>query len=136
MAHVLVTRGHVRIDALYGLLGPRLRALCDVVALLALGLFVAVLLERAGSLWLGAVQDGVRSNTTLRVRLMWPQGGWVAGIALFALALAVALARTLAAILRGDLAGAAALAGATTQDEEIRQELESLPIGPSPDRRH
>lgn len=128
LAHVLVTRGHVRIDALYGLLGPRARAACDVVALLAMGLFVAVLLERAHALWLVALEDGVRSNTTLRIPLVWPQGAWVAGIALFAFALALALLRTLAALLRGDLVAAAVLAGASSQDEEIRQELDSLPI--------
>ena len=134
MAHVLVTRGHVRIDALYGLLGPRLRAVCDVAALLALGLFVAVLLERTGALWLVAWEDGARSNTTLRVPLAWPQGAWVAGIALFAFALALALARTLGAVLRNDLALAAELAGASSQDDEIRQELESLPIAHPPAR--
>ena len=37
MAHVLVTRGHVRIDALYGRFGPRVRALLDIFALLVLG---------------------------------------------------------------------------------------------------
>ena len=136
MAHVLVTRGHVRIDALYGLFGPRMRALCDIIALLAMGLFIAVLLERTYSLWLVALQDGIRSNTTLRIALVWPQGAWVAGIALFAAALALALLRTLAGVLRGDFAAVAALAGASSQDDEIRQELESLPIAPSaPDRR-
>ena len=49
MAHVLVNRGHVRIDALYGRLSARVRALLDLFALLALGLFVAALLERAGT---------------------------------------------------------------------------------------
>jgi TRAP-type C4-dicarboxylate transport system permease small subunit len=47
MAHVLVTRGHVRIDALYGFFGPRTRAMLDLVAAkwtvpLALGIFGAI----------------------------------------------------------------------------------------------
>ena len=60
--------------------------------------------------------------------LAWAQLPWFAGIALFFLALVLAILRTLAALLRGDYATAAAIAGAVTQDEEIESELEGLGI--------
>lgn len=128
MAHVLVSRGHVRIDALYGRFGPRTRALLDIFALLVMGLFVAVLLERAGNVAFTSYSEDIRSNTQLRIPLALAQLPWFGGIALFAIALLLALMRSIAAVLRGDFAAVGAIAGASTQDEEIQSELEGLGI--------
>jgi TRAP-type C4-dicarboxylate transport system permease small subunit len=126
MAHVLVNRGHVRIDALYGRLSPRVRALLDIFALLVLGLFVAALLERAWDIAFTSYIEGLRSNTPLRLPLAWAQLPWFAGIALFFIALILAVLRSLAALLRGDYAAVAEIAGAASQDEEIESELKGL----------
>jgi TRAP-type C4-dicarboxylate transport system permease small subunit len=126
MAHVLIHRGHVRIDALYGRFPPRLRAWLDLLALLVLGLFVAVLLERAWDVAFTSYTEELRSNTPLRLPLAWAQLPWFAGIALFFLALVLAVLRSAAALLRGDYATVARVAGAATQDEEIASELEGL----------
>jgi TRAP-type mannitol/chloroaromatic compound transport system permease small subunit len=126
LAHALITRGHVRIDALYGAFGPRSRALLDLLALLVLGIFVAALLERSWDAASTSYIEEIRSNTPLRLPLAWAQLPWFGGIALFALALVLAVLRTLTALLRGDYAAAAATAGAITQTEEIESELEGL----------
>ena len=126
MAHVLVNRRHVRIDALYGRLPARVRALLDIFALLELGLFVAVLLERAWDIALTSYLEELRSNTPLRLPLAWAQLPWFAGIALFFVVLILAVLRSIAALLRGDYAAAAEIAGAATQDEEIQSELKGL----------
>lgn len=126
MAHVLVNRGHVRIDALYGRLSARVRALLDIFALLVLGLFVAALLERAWDIAFTSYIEELRSNTPLRLPLAWAQLPWFAGIALFFVALILAVLRSVAALLRGDCAAVAEIAGAATQDEEIKSELEGL----------
>lgn len=126
MAHVLVTRGHVRIDALWTRLSPPLRAACDLVALLTLGLFVAVLAERGYALTVESIEMGARSNTPLQVRLAIPQLAWFLGICLFFLTLLLALLRTVMALLLGNLATASAISGAQTQDEEIDAELKGL----------
>lgn len=128
MAHVLMTRGHVRIDALYGRFSPRVRAALDIFALLALGLFLAALLERSWNVASTSYVEAIRSNTPLRVPLAWAQLPWFGGIALFALALVLALVRSLVAFLRGNYAGVSTVAGATTQDEEIESELEGLGV--------
>jgi hypothetical protein len=47
---------------------------------------------------------------------------------LFFIAIVLAFLRSLASLLRGDYATAAATAGAATQDEEIETELEGLGI--------
>jgi TRAP-type C4-dicarboxylate transport system permease small subunit len=128
LAHVLVTRGHVRIDALYGMFGPRTRVLLDLLALIVLGIFVAALLERAWDVASTSAIEQIRSNTPLRIPLAWAQIPWLGGIALFALALALAILRTLTALVRGDYATAAATSSAVTQDEEVEAELEGLGI--------
>ena len=126
MAHVLVTRGHVRIDALYGRFSQRTRVLLDLLALVVLAIFVAALIERAWDVASTSYVENIRSNTPLRIPLAWAQLPWFAGIALFGVAILLAILRTLIAIARGDYAAAAAISSAITQDEEIAKELEGL----------
>jgi TRAP-type mannitol/chloroaromatic compound transport system permease small subunit len=128
MTHVLVQRGHVRIDVLYGWFGPRTRSVLDLLAMIALLVFVAALLERSWNVAFTSVVDEIRSNTPLRLPLAWAQIPWFAGIALFAFALVLAILRISFALLRGDLATAAATAGAATLDEEVNSELQGLGI--------
>jgi TRAP-type C4-dicarboxylate transport system permease small subunit len=128
LAHVLVTRGHVRIDALYIFFSPRTRVLLDLLALLVLGIFAAALLERAWDVASTSYMEEIRTNSPQRVLLAWAQIPWFGGIALFFLALVLAFLRTAVALLRGDYAAAAAIAGAASQDEEIESELEGLGI--------
>ena len=129
MAYVLVTRGHVRIDALYGHFGVRARVLLDLLALIVLGIFLAALLERAWDLALTSYTEQIRSNTPLRIPLAWAQIPWFFGLALFGVALVLGVLRTLLALLRGDLATAASTSSAVTQDEEVKSEIEGLGIG-------
>ena len=128
MTHVLVMRGHVRIDALYGRFGPRTRAVLDLLAMIALLVFVGALLERSWDVAYTSISDEIRSNTPLRIPLAWAQVPWFGGIALFALGLVLSVLRTAIALGRGDFAAASAIAGAVTQDEEIESELEGLGI--------
>ena len=126
LAHVLVTRGHVRIDALYQHLGRRTRVHLDLLALIVLAIFVAALLERAWDVASTSAVEQIRSNTPLRIPLAWAQMPWLGGIALFALALALAILRTVAALVRGDYATASTTSSAISQDEEVEAELEGL----------
>lgn len=128
MTQVLVTRGHVRIDVLYGRFGPRTRVLLDLFAMLALLVFVGALAERSWDVAYTSVTEEIRSNTPLRLRLAWAQVPWFGGIALFTFALVIAILRTLFALGRGDIATASATAGAVGMDEEIETELEGLGI--------
>jgi TRAP-type C4-dicarboxylate transport system permease small subunit len=128
LAYVLCTRGHIRIDALYGRLPLKLRGWLDLLALALLGVFVAAMVYRAYDVTAINLVEYNRSNTNLRIPLAWAQVPWLAGFGLFAFALAIAWLRTLIALLRGDYAKAAATAGVATQDEEIEAELAGLGI--------
>ena len=113
MTHVLVMRGHVRIDVLYGNFGPRTRAVLDLLALLALLIFVGALLERSWNVAYTSIADEIRSNTPLRIPLAWAQVPWFCGIALFAFGLLLAVWRIALALLGGDFAKASGPAGAS-----------------------
>lgn len=131
LAHVLVTRGHVRIDALYLHLPPRTRAVLDLVALVTLGVVVAAMLDRSFDLVYSNYVEWNRSNTPLRTPLSLPQMPWVFGLALFLFSICVALVRTSIALARGDLLTINQTAGVSLQDEEIESELASLGIATS-----
>jgi TRAP-type C4-dicarboxylate transport system permease small subunit len=128
MAFVLVTRGHVRIDALYGGFSPFARAVFDLVALTGLAVLVIALTDRSWELVSDNLSGWNRSNTPLRVPLPYPQLPWFFGYLLFVSALMVAYVRALVAFVRGDYAKVAATAGVPSQDEEVKGELEGLGI--------
>jgi TRAP-type C4-dicarboxylate transport system permease small subunit len=128
LAHVLVTRGHVRIDALYRHLPLRVRAALDIVALLMLGILALAMLDCGFDLARSNYVEWNRSNTPLRTPLSLPQMPWLFGLILFAVSIAVALARSAMALGRGDYHIASQTAGVASQDEEIESELASLGI--------
>jgi TRAP-type C4-dicarboxylate transport system permease small subunit len=128
MAYVLITRGHVRIDAVYGGLSARVRAVLDVLALLCLAIFVGAVFERAFDVAWTSLIEGNRSNTYLRIHFAWSQIPWVAGIALFFLTIVVAILKASSHLIRGEFAAVNAIAGAASQDEEIADELKGLGI--------
>jgi TRAP-type C4-dicarboxylate transport system permease small subunit len=128
LAHVLVTRGHVRIDALYLHLPARTRAVLDLVALVTLAIVAAAMLDRSFDLVHSNYVEWNRSNTPLRTPLSLPQMPWVFGLALFLFSICVAFLRTSIALARGDLVMVNQTAGVSSQDEEIESELASLGI--------
>ena len=128
LAYVLVMRGHVRIDVLYRWFSSRTRVVLDLLALLVLGVFAFALLERSWDVASTSFVQEIRTNSPLRLPLAWAQIPWFGGIALFFLTLVLAFVRSAAALLRGDYAAAATVAGAASTDEEIQSELEGLGI--------
>ncbi|HYD04383.1 MAG TPA: TRAP transporter small permease subunit, partial [Reyranella sp.] len=119
---------HVRIDAAYLHFPLRVRAVLDVLSLIALGAVTVAMLDRCFDLTYSNFIEWNRSNTPLRTPLALPQIPWVLGFALFLFAIGVALARTLLALGRGDYGTASRTAGVSSQDEEIESELASLGI--------
>lgn len=126
LAHVLITRGHVRIDVLYGSFSAPVRAWLDIISLICLAIFVGALVERAWDVSVTNLIEFNRSNTNLRIPLAWAQLPWMAGIVLFFVTIVVAILRSLTLIVKGDYASVNAMVGVASQSEEIESELKHL----------
>lgn len=85
MSYALVSKAHIRIELLYVLLPARARAWLDVVAYGGLAVVAGVLLYFCGQMVLGNLGTGARSNSSLAVPMVYPQGLWLLGLAWFAL---------------------------------------------------
>ena len=118
----LLRRANVRIDALYQHMPARLAAALDLVALIALAIFVTVLTRYAWEVVAGSWNLGALSNSQLKVPLWIPQGLWFLGLVLFFATMAALTLRTALALLSGDLATVRALAGARSIEEEAADE--------------
>jgi TRAP-type C4-dicarboxylate transport system permease small subunit len=122
-SYAILERANVRIDGLYLLAPTPLRAVMDIAALAALGIFVAAMLHSGWVLWLDNFEYDSRSITPWRTRLWIPQTLWMIGWAWMALTLALLLVRCLLATAKGDLPGVVAIAGVRSADEEVREEI-------------
>jgi TRAP-type mannitol/chloroaromatic compound transport system permease small subunit len=120
----LLRRANVRIDALYQHMPPRVAAVLDIAALLALATFATVLARFAWEVLATSWLLGALSNSQLKVPLWIPQGLWFLGLALFCAATALVSVRAVLALAGGDLATVRELAGARSIAEEARNEAE------------
>jgi TRAP-type mannitol/chloroaromatic compound transport system permease small subunit len=122
-AYALLHRAHVRIDVIYRLCSPLLRALLDVLALLSLAGLAVMLTWHAWVTVETSLTLNARENTPLGTPLAIPQGLWLVGMAWFSLVSiqqAVAVMLTLA---RGDITGVLKAAGPVAFEEELEEAL-------------
>lgn len=126
----LLERSNVRIDALYQVLPRRVRALLDILGLLVLGGFMAILTKAAYSVFYGSLgwpfgetDFWSVSITPLLTPLAIPQGLWLLGLLMFMVTLLLVLLRSLQAFVTGDMAGVIRVAGPRTAQEEVEEEL-------------
>ncbi len=120
LAWALVSKAHVRIEVIYGMLGRRLQAGLDVLALAVLALVAGVAAYWGGMVVAGNAQIGAVSNTTLAIPLIVPQGIWWLGIVWFAACALVSCLLALVGVCRGRIDEVRASFGpASVQDEVV-----------------
>lgn len=121
-SYVLLKRGNVRVDALYHLLPAKLCVLLDLLAILGLGAFAAILAWYGYEVFATSWQLGSRSNSELRAPLWLPQGLWWLGLAQLVLTACVLFVRALALLVGRDFDACRRLVGARTIEEEAQAE--------------
>lgn len=124
LTETLLHRGHIRIDLIHARLPRAGQAVLDLVALAGMILFFGLLLYYATLLLDRSLSMGTRSMTPLAVLLWIPQSLWYAGLVLFMVTSVLLLARSVLALLTGDVATAQALIGARSADDELAEEME------------
>ncbi|MCA0407562.1 MAG: TRAP transporter small permease [Proteobacteria bacterium] len=125
LAYATLQRANVRVDVLYQLLPVRLAAVLDWVALVALGVFMAVLTYYAYDVVAASFAQGSRANTPLATPLALPQGLWFIGLAFMCVVLALMLLRASIALVTGDLEAIREIAGVRSIQEEAEEEAAS-----------
>lgn len=120
MSYALVSRAHIRIEVLYMLLKPRLRGWVDLFAYVVLAVCAVVLFYWSAQLVLGNYDSGARSNSSLAMPLVIPQGIWLVGLAWFALLSVLYALYGLIMCLRGRSDLAHAKLGVASLEEEIQ----------------
>ena len=125
-SYALFERAHIRIDVLLRMLPLPLRAVADVVALLALNFFVWNLLWRSIAVARRSYDLGAIAVSPLETPLVIPQGIWALTMAFFAVVALVLAARALLALPVRDWGASAREFGVVGQEDEVAQEIESV----------
>jgi TRAP-type C4-dicarboxylate transport system permease small subunit len=125
-SHALLHRANVRVDALYLMMPRPTRAILDVIGILILSIFVAVVTWHGMQMFIHNLTNWSKSITPLLTPLAIPQFFWIAGLVIFVLNLFLVLLRAMLALLLRDYATIGAIAGARTQEEEFEDEMRSL----------
>ena len=120
-AFALLHRAHVRVESLQLVLPRRLCAILDIVGLILLGAFVAVIAWYSANVLALSIDMGAVADM-LDLPLWFPQAFWVAGFVVSVVLAVLLLVRSLIAFLAGDLARLQALIGSRSAIEEAAQE--------------
>jgi TRAP-type C4-dicarboxylate transport system permease small subunit len=122
----LLDRAHIRIDSLYLWFPQKLRLALDVLALILLVGFFALMTWHG----IGVVQQswisGSRSQSALETPTVIPQAVLILGLCIFVEIGLFLLVAALRLIASGDLRGAAALIGTRSAEEEVEDEIRDL----------
>ncbi|WP_372088801.1 TRAP transporter small permease [Tistrella mobilis] len=121
LAWALLEKAHIRIDVIYMRVGPGLRTVLDLIAILMMALFVVVLLSQVWELVAGTLKRGSTANTPLQTPLWIPQMLWMAGLVWFAFTVFVLAARTVLGALTGDRDAVARVWGNRSIEDEIAE---------------
>jgi TRAP-type mannitol/chloroaromatic compound transport system permease small subunit len=111
-----------------------LKAAFDVLALVALAAFMAVVAYFAFEVLASSVRFASRANTPLQTPLWIPQAIWFAGLAFFLVTLFLVTLKALLLFAGRRYAELGQLAGLPSAKEEVEEELASVKArsGPAP----
>jgi TRAP-type mannitol/chloroaromatic compound transport system permease small subunit len=121
-AFALLERVNVRVDAVYQRFSPSIAGLFDLLALLALSVFVMMVTWFGFDVaWTSLVRNSL-SNTQLKTPLWIPQGLWFLGMAFFSLTLLLLIIRSTQAWLARDYEWLRHNVGARSIEEDAAAE--------------
>jgi TRAP-type C4-dicarboxylate transport system permease small subunit len=121
LAFAVTAKSHIRVDILLGVLPACLRAVCDLLASLALALIALALAWFCWGTLSQSIAMNAKSVSTLQTPMAVPQGLWWAGIAWFAAIAVIVPVQAFIHLLAGNRAGFDRLVGSLQVEEEIEQ---------------
>ncbi|MBI2741959.1 MAG: TRAP transporter small permease [Rhodospirillales bacterium] len=126
LAAALLDRAHIRIDSLYVLFPQKLRLALDIVALVLLVGFFALVAWHGLGVVSQSWTSGSRSQSALETPTVIPQVLWIGGLVVFVVVGALLLIDTVRILASGDLRGAARLISTRSAEEEVEDEIRDL----------
>ena len=128
-SYCLLHRANIRIDAVYNLLPRRLCGALDIVGVLLLLIFNAVLTRHAWTVFATSYQRDSVSITTLATPLWIPQMFWVTGLIIFELVLVFVAAYAAVRYFQRDDTAVNRIVGVPTVAEEVEEETRGVVEG-------
>jgi TRAP-type C4-dicarboxylate transport system permease small subunit len=125
ISFTLLERAHIRIDSIYELCPRPLRAALDVLSLLGMLAFMALIAWYGWGVLAQSIASGARSISALGTPLAIPQALWVAGLAFLLLVVTVLLIEVAVALARRDLGEVFGLIGSRALQDELRHEIDA-----------
>ena len=122
----LLDRAHIRIDSLYVLFAQKLRLALDLVALVLLVGFFALIAWHGMGVVAQSWTSGSRSQSALETPTVIPQVLWIAGLVAFVAIGLILLADAVRIMASGDLRSAARLISTRSAEEEVEDEIRDL----------
>jgi TRAP-type C4-dicarboxylate transport system permease small subunit len=125
MSFTLLQRAHIRIDSLYELCPRWLRAGLDLLSLLGMLAFMALVAWHGWGVLAQSVASSTRSISALGTPLAIPQALWLGGLVFLLLVVVVLLIEGAVALARRDLGRLFGLIGSRALQDELRDEIEA-----------
>lgn len=122
----LLDRAHIRIDSLYVHFPQKLRLALDVVALVLLVGFFALMTWHGWGVVTQSWISGSRSQSALETPTIIPQALWIVGLATFVVVGVLLLIHAFKMAAAGDLRGMARLISTRSAEEEVEDEIRDL----------
>ena len=125
-SYCLLHRSNIRIDAVYNLLPRRLRGALDILGVVLLLVYNAVLTRHAWEAFVTSWERDSVSITTLATPLWIPQLFWVTGLAAFEVTLVFVAVYAAVRYRQRDAAAVNRIAGVPTIAEEVEAETRGM----------
>lgn len=122
LSYALFERAHIRVDALLGAIPQKLHGVINLLGMILLIGFAAVIVYNVWSLVADTLANGSRSITPMRVPLAIPQIPWLIGWMFFVFSGGLLCLVALKRMLAGDTDGTQDLIGVKSLDEQIEDE--------------
>jgi TRAP-type C4-dicarboxylate transport system permease small subunit len=122
----LLGRGHIRIDTLYVRVRRPVRAALDLLSLIVLTFFFALVTWHAWGVLRQSYVSGSHSLSEMEMPLVVPQVLWFAGLAFFVAVALLLLVRAFVAVLTRDIDGLFALIGSKSAVDEAKEEVSAV----------
>ncbi|MCB1511336.1 MAG: TRAP transporter small permease subunit [Hyphomicrobiaceae bacterium] len=127
-SYCLIHRSNIRIDALYNLLAPIVRAVLDLVGLVLLFIYIGYLTLKSWDVFFTSWSSDPPSLavSSLATPLWIPQMFWVSGLIMFVVTLAFLIVYAAVALVTGDIQRVQNVAGTLSVEEEIEEETHGI----------